>query len=516
MRTKLVIAGIVVVVGAGIAAVALGLVGGSDSDAANLVPEDALAYVDVSLNPPLSQKRAIGSLAERLPEDAQKKLTEAIPKGLNSMFEEIDLDYEQDVKPWLGDEIAGFAQGADGTGAALLATTDPDAAVAAATKAVEKDMGALKDATHREVTYSASKEAAVAIVGEYLVVGHPDGVKGVIDASHDGGLSSTEGYSNLVGSLEPDRVVTYWVDAPALFDEMEKAQELDKAEREQLAAVTQFQTAIAGSIFATSETVVLEYVSDKPDDADAEMAYTPSDPELLGRSPASAWLGFVMPDIGKNAKKLVDAMAEDEPVEEEFRKALGLELNDVLSWMGDAALYVGGNQVSNLSGALSVTSSDPAATEKFVNAIIDAGTAQGLAVRSTSAGDLKGFEVADPNMPARVQIFGGDRLVLAVDSQGAGGGSTAMAGVTGEGDTLADDGTFTDASDALGSGYAPIFYLDVNRATEVVKSTFGQSSTPPEFVEAEQYISRIAYLVAGTRDDPDRVLQRLVIGTTDP
>lgn len=517
MRMKVIAAGILAVVAAGIAAVALGLVGG-ESDVADLVPATALAYVDVSLNPSLSQKRAIADLTGRLPDDARKNLTEAIPKGLDSLFDEVHLDYEKDVKPWLGDEAAGFVLAADPEpeGALLLATTDPEAALAAARAAVEKDAGPLKDTTHREVSYAASKKAAVAVVGEFLVVGQPGPVKGVIDAAADGGLSGTQSYSELVGSLEPDRVVTYWVDTPAILDAMRTSNDLSEQEFQQLQmpGLAQFQTPLAGSLFATSETVVAEYVSTKPEDA--KVAYAPDDAELLGRSPAGAWVGFVMPSVGENARTLVESVAEDQPVDKQFREAVGLELDDVLAWMGDGVLYVGGNQLSNLSGALAITSSDPAATQTFVNAIVDAGKAQGLAVRSARMGGLEGFELADASVPARVTLLGGHRLVLAVDAQGAGAESTASQGVAGEGETLHDDATFTDATAALGEGYAPMFYLDVKRATQVVKSAFGQSSTPPEFAEAEQYLVRIPYLVAGAREDADRVLQRLVIGTADP
>lgn len=518
MRMKLVAAGIFVVLAGGIAVVALGLVGGNPT-AADLVPPDALGYVDVSLDPSLSQKRAIASLAERLPKDAQEKITEALPKGLNSLFEEIDLDYEQDVKPWLGDELAGFVHRADPDplGAALLQTTDPEAALAAATKAVEKDVGPLADATHREVSYSVAKDVAVGVVGEYLVVGDAKSFKAVIDAWHDGGLSGSEDYSTLVGSLEPDRVVTYWANTPAILDQMEKSEALSAEERQQLSfpGLGQFQTALAGSVFATSESVVFEQVSNKPDGAGEDIAYTPSDAGQLGTAPASAWFGAVIPGVGDAARKALDTFEKEEPVREPFREAVGLELDDVLAWMGDGTLFVGGSQLSNLSGALSIASSDPAATEKFVTALVDAGTQQGVAVRSTTVGGLNGFEIADATIPARVRLLGGDRLVLAVDAQGAGDDSTATAGITGDGETLAEDKTFMAAGGGLGTDYAPVLFLDVQRATEVVKSAFGQSSIPPEFAEVEKYIAPIGYLAGGTREDPERVHQRLVIGTTD-
>lgn len=216
--------------------------------------------------------------------------------------------------------------------AACCSTTDADAALAAARKALKRNAGPLEEASHGGVSYAAGTEAAVVVVDEYLVVGHPEAVTAVIDASAEGGLSATEGFATLVGTLEPDRLVTYWVDAPAVLKEMEglaKAQE--GAEELELPGFTDLQTQIAGGVFATTSSVVVEHVTDKPEDA--KLAYVPSDPDMLAGAPASAWFGAVAPDVGTNLKTLVAELPEDLNVEEEFKEFLGLETTSCRGWV---------------------------------------------------------------------------------------------------------------------------------------------------------------------------------------
>lgn len=527
MRVWLVAAGILVVLGGSAAVVMLGLMG-DESTAAALAPKDSLGYVHATLDPALDQKRALANLAKRLPEDAQEELEKSFPKALDSFLGGANLDFEKDIKPWLGGEAAFFVSGdlaKTPEGAALLETKDAEKSLEVARRVATEEGGEPEDATHREVEYSVLPESggpnepktAYGIVGDFLVIGTVDGVKGAIDASEEGGIDGNESYSELVGSLTPDRLLTYWVDTPAIFETMTK--DIPAEQREQFASSPLFsaQQPQAGALFATDESVVFEGVSSKSEENPGLFQSVPADPEFLGSLPEDTWFSFVFPSLGKNLEPVLESTPDFEQAEQAFTDATGLKLReDVLSWMGDAGLFVAGENVQQLGGALIVESSDPAKAKTFLDRVVNTGLEQGVAVRPTTAGGQQGYELADASIPGAVTAVAGERLIIAVDAPDVAEEDSAVAGALGEGGRLGDTEAFSRATDSLGEGYAPIFFVDVGGVTRVIKSTFGETSTPPEFAEVEPYLKRLSHVVAGSRDDGDRIMQRLVIGTTEP
>ena len=523
MRVWLIGAAIIAVLGGGVALVAADLMG-DEAGAAALVPVDAVAYVHATLDPSLDQKRAIADLAQRLPEGAGKQLQESIASQLDSALGEVDLDFEQDIKPWLGGEVALFFQG-DFTqphGAVLLETTDTEAALDVARRIAAAEDLQPTDETYRDHTLSvlpppdaAETEGAFGIVGDFLVVGTPDGVRGAIDASADGGIEGNPSYAQLVGALAPDRLITYWVDTPTIFEGMQEQLPADQAEQLTGTPLAAAQQPQAGAVLAEDDAVVMEAVSTKPDGEAGLLQMVPTEEGLLASLPQEAWLGLAIPSIGTNVTALLDSTPDAQEVEQQFTQMTGLDLrDDVLSWMGDAALFVQGNALPSLGGALIVNSDDPEATRTFLQRVVDTGMQQGLAVAPTRAGDLEGFALVEGSAPVHATALAGDRLILAVDSGQVFEAESAVTAITADGPTLADTEAFFNATSALGDDYTPMFFLDVRALTEVVRSAFGQSSTPQEFTEAEQYLQELSHVIAGVHDDGELVLQRVVIGAT--
>jgi hypothetical protein len=526
MRVWLVAGAILAVLGGSVAVVALGLMG-DDAGAPALVPQDSLAVVHATLDPSLDQKRALLSLSKRLPEDAQKQLEQSLPKALDNLLGEANLDYEQDIKPWLGGEVAAFITGdimTEPDGAALLETTDAEKSLEVARRVVTEEAGEPTDETYKEVAYSLvpktnddEPQGAFGVVDDFLVIGTHEAFKATVDAGDAGSIEDNASYSELVGSLTPDRLLTYWVDTPKLFDAATADMPAEEAELFASSPLLAQQQPQAGALLATEESVVFEAVSDKPEDNPGLFQVAPNDAGFLGSLPDTAWFSFLVPAIGQNLEGLLDSVPDSKEVEQQFSEESGLNLReDVLSWMGDGMLFVAGERVEALGGGIVVQSSDAEATTSFLDRIVDTGLEQGVAVRPAEAGGLKGFELADASVPVRVTALGGDRLVLAVDAPDVREEQSAVAGVTGDGGRLGETTRFRNATATLGEGYAPFLYLDVNSLTQVIKSTFGESSAPEEFTEAEPYLQRLSHVVGGTRDDGARIMQRLVIGTSAP
>ena len=523
MRVRNLVAALVTVLGANVVTL-VSAVGGDSVLAPTIVPADAIAYVHVTLDPSLGQKRALLTLTESLPDQARKKLNDGVPRALDDLFSEVDVDFDTDIKPWLGGEIALFVSGGlrEPNGAVLLETTDADAALRTARRIVEEHSGGTPtEVTHRETAYwtldarrgpLAGEDIAGGVVEGFLVLGTPTGVTSVIDAAADGGLNASPSYSRLTGGLPEDRLVTYWIDTPALVKEGLRDMPAAQARVFRSSPFFDRQQQIAGAIGVAEDALVFDTVSPRAERADA-LPNVPANPELMASLPAGTWAGFVVPGLGATLEALLDAVPDSLDVEQQFADEAGRDLrDDVLAWMRDAGSFVAGESLQRLSGGLVIESGDAAATGQVVDALRDAGVRQGGNARPVTAGGLSGFAVADRSFPARVTVLGGDKLVVAIDAAKVAPSDSVVIDFTGQGSTLATGETFDRAVESLGVGYAPVFYLDGDGLVKVVQSAFPGSDRPRALDEARPYANELSHVIAGVREDGDLLKQRLVIG----
>jgi hypothetical protein len=525
MRVGLLAAAVAVVLTAGVTLVVADSLG-SAAEATTLVPADAAIVVHARLDPSLGQKRALAQLLQKLPERAQQQVRQGIPNAVNGLLGEAGIDYAEDVEPWLGDEVALFLTGdlSAPDGAVLLQTSDAEAALAAVGQALAAE-GAdpQQESSYRDVTIWAVPveppaaevdvtEMGYAVIGDFVAIGTPDGLTAAVDAHRDGGIVADDDYRRMVDPLTDDRLLTYWVDAPQIVQSA--VEDIDEA---QVFAESAFafapQQESAGAVFATAESVVFETVTRKPDDGPG---FLPSESSvtLMGSLPAEAWVSAVIPAIGRNVVEILDEIPESADLEEVFSSSTGLDLrDDVLSWMQDGALFVSGEDVTELGGALVIESSDPAATTRTLDEVFRPGRGLDASVQPTQVGGMAGFELVDPAAPAHVVVLGGERLIVAVDGGKVNDEDSSAARLTGDGPTLADSEQFGRAVASLGGDYTPVFFLDVAGATQLIRSAFGASSLPTEFAEAQTYLEQVSHVVAGVRDDGQLISQRVVIGT---
>src|SRR5205823_945622 len=124
--------------------------------AAALVPQDALAYVSVAVNPSDSQKSDIDGVLAKFPKASKKTFDGFRDDALTKAVKNLGLDYQGDVKPWLGDELA----------IAVLPNT-PNPSPVGLIKS--KDDGLAKVALEKAAK-SPDFDAAYRIVNSYVVV----------------------------------------------------------------------------------------------------------------------------------------------------------------------------------------------------------------------------------------------------------------------------------------------------------------------------------------------------------
>jgi hypothetical protein len=151
-------------------------------DAIHLVPDDALAYVHVNVNPDTEQYKVARDVAARVPNLAgqvtDRLLLARIP-GPNGS----PPNFQRDIAPWFGGQAALAVVPAGGNAAEevqLLQVSDEGAANKYADSVAA---GTPKTSDYRNVPVSVDRRGlATAIVGGFLAIGRDSGVRAVIGA----------------------------------------------------------------------------------------------------------------------------------------------------------------------------------------------------------------------------------------------------------------------------------------------------------------------------------------------
>jgi hypothetical protein len=474
---------------------------GGDEEAASgaveLVPAGAVVYAEATLDPEGDQEEAIRSILAKFPGggNAGDKLKELIEKGLRES--DAPITYRDDIEPWLGDEAALFVSGSQNgqlqAAAGLIATDDEEAAQDALDKSAE---GETKGQTYKDVEYMVDESGdAGAVFDGFVVLGTEAGVKAAIDASNgDSKLSDDERYQDTIDAASEDRLGFLYVNMP----------ELARFARESGAGTfpESFQKFFKEPFVATADADEdgVTFEATIPEEVARTFAFLGQGSDLLDELPADSWLALAQSDLGAALDYYVEAFAGvaggRDAIEQQFRAATGLDLEqDVLSWMGDFAVFVRGSTVPELGGALLVETSDEAKSARFLDAIERLARTQaesGIRITPREGG----FTVSIPNVPQGIHAFQANGRVIfaygdgaAEDAAGGGGGAT-----------LGSDDDFTAARDSLGD-YEVSFYVLLQPIFDLVDST--GAADDADWQDAKPYLEPLRALISGTSGDGD-------------
>jgi hypothetical protein len=540
MKIRVVILAVVGVLGIAAIAVAGTLAyqtffGSAEDEAVNLVPADAVAYGSVFLDPSTNQKRAIGDLLEKFPEapsadEARNKLVDLIDEGLA----EIDMNFEDDIDPWLGDQIAGWAQIPDALGepsasapaspdttpaAFLIASEDDDAAIQFVEEASAKSDDELSEKSYEGADYMLNEAdgSAAGVVDGFLVIGTELGFKAVVDVSGgEDSLSDSETFSDATDELTEDRLATFYFDGSAFVDALEKSGGAPPGALESgsFGLLGGSLSPTAGALFVESDKVVFETTSE-PGDEDGQELPEISD-GLLPDLPADSWGAFGIPDLGATLEELYDTLLEASAqggtgspfdLDAQFEAQTGLNLReDLLAWMRDAGLFVSGTDPLSVEGGVVIESSDPAASSATVDQLATLLEQQGIRTEPFSAGGAEGFavDIPAPGVTQRAVVLAGERVVIAY------GEDAAVRALEGS-DPLSESEAFQTATEGLGEGFIASGYFDVDAIQELAEAA-GASQFPEYEEDVKPWLEPFTYVTFGSRENGGRLVQRLVIG----
>jgi Protein of unknown function (DUF3352) len=178
-------------------------------DASEMVPEDALAYLHVNLDPESEQYQDAQGLASRAP-----NLSSALLAGLPHPAGDGELDYEAEIAPWLGDEAAAaLVPGARGRPELvyLFEVEDEGGAEDFASRSLGE--GRVSTSERDGIEIQADGGLATATVEGFLTIGTEDAVESIIDvAPGDGGsLADSSVAESIADELPDDNLVDAFV-----------------------------------------------------------------------------------------------------------------------------------------------------------------------------------------------------------------------------------------------------------------------------------------------------------------
>jgi len=488
---------------------------GGDADPASLVPAGTALYAEVAVQP--TGERRDDALAA-----AGKILGTGDPAGeLSRLIDEAlakepgGLTWEKDFAPWLGEEVGVYAanlEAEEPSFAAIVATTDAEAARAAIQKFKETGEGTYEKRSHGDVDYELNEDGTAAgMVDDFLVLATEDLFKRTVDM-RDGGdsLADADRYKEAVEDTS-DSLAHYFVDTKTLIDLALKQDPTAAAQFEQFRSFLPVDKLgpVTGAFDADGESLAFDTVlTGVPEGAFRQLAslWAGGETELLGDLPGDAWGAYAFPKLGEGAESLFNTFAGalgGAAIAGQFKQETGLDLKqDIFSWVGDAGLFVRGTTMAELDGAFVIQSTDDARAEAAFGKLIGLiGKEAGAAPAPLQLeGAAQAFKIAAPGAEQPIVLARGEGRVVAAYGEAA-----ATAAI--QPDTeLAGSDLYSGAEEVLGDGLQPAFVLSVGDAIALADAV---GATDPEFDEARPYLERLGTVVSGGQAEDDTIRSRV-------
>jgi hypothetical protein len=490
--------------------------GGGGADPAGIAPAKTPLYVDFTIQPEGETKENVEALAQKLAgvDDLGGLIVSKLEESAGEEGEEVD--FEKEVKPWLG-ERAGFIypkfEGGDFNDfAAAIQVTDGGEAEAFVDKHVESGDEKFEDGSFEGVDFKVGEDGtAVGLIDELLVIAVEEGTfKEVVTASKGESLADESAYADAVSKLPPDSAADAYVDIGNLIGEAEAGGELDQSTRlffENAGVKLNEATAVASLVPGSDQLEI-----DVSSNAIGDNAPSGDASKLLESLPAGSVAALASAEFGKRLSEGIDQIDENgipgQVPPHQLKQALkqsGIDLEAIAGSIGDVGLFVEGNSERNLGGAMVLTTDSATQAKNTVSNI-------GLFLRASGApgvtavsGKASGFSVRSPELGRQpvVVVAKGERIAIGYGLEGA------MAGLEGSGETLSESPLYKEAVSALGS--TPIAaFVDGPAALKLASAL-----VPPGeegFRKAKRYLTKIDYLAAGSEASDGLATAKIIVG----
>ncbi len=516
------------------------------SASAGYVPADAVLYLEGNFDLNDSQRADLRTLIERFPgADADKLLTDALAQTLDDALAGAPFDYSNDVAPWFDGHAAvallDLKMPADGTSpqpsaVALFGVRDQAAATAFADK-LRASLGGnatsseVRGVTVWQVDASGSammaSSAAFAVTNDQLLVGTGvDAITSALDV-HAGAadaLANRSEVRDLAGHLPDGSVGVMTIDTATLLGEMSDA----------LASQMPGMTDTYAGLLSGSGTFAMASVSFEANAVHLDSAATAPTGDsaisngardLADQVPADAMFFADSGDLGARLSTMVTAMQAamsasgmDPATMQEMESALGANLADYVSWIGDGAVVAGYDGSQPYFG-LVLEATDPNAAAQRMGqlsglvqlATLDPSSGVTVSTDTVAGAQVTTVRVAFNGAPA-FGVPGADSgLVLqwAVDGDrvliGVGDRFVSQALQLDPADSLGATTRFGDATGRFPGANAATLFVDLAALRDALNANSAIGS------EMDQALSALDYVVGDTRVESGVMVEHLAV-----
>lgn len=494
--------------------------GSADSDVAGLAPPHVPIFVEGTVRPTGELESNADAAAERIAGVAD--LGELVVSELEDAAREDGepFDYEKEVEPWLGERAGLYFERLDEeddpTGLGMIVeSTDADA-----TRTFVEDQVSGSDDPYRSGSYEGVEyvvggddDKAIGVIGDFLAIGEEERIfKEMVDASAGDSLAAEDRFSEAISAASDGSLADVYLDVGRLLDQ--SGEQVDPQARQILknAGIDPSDATAVASVVPASDQITIELSSDLA----GREAPTGDAAELLGTLPGNAFAGVAFSGFGEQVKEAIDSLDEegipDAVPPNQLKKGLkelDIDLEALSDSLQDGGIFAVGNSEISLGGALVLTTTGSGASETISNI---ADLLRGVQVDGVTPlkGKYSGFSVRDE------EEFGDKPLVVAATEGRIAIGyglpatlSGLQAGAASEGRTLSENPDYDDAVAALGS--TPITgFADGPAALRLADSMI--SDDDEDFEEAKKYLKSIRFLALGSVAQDELATARLIVG----
>jgi hypothetical protein len=491
--------------------------GGDESaDPASVAPNDAPIYLEVTLQPDGKVRAGAEDALEKVlrTQDVSRRVVELLDQGLQDQ----GLQYERDLKPWLGRKgavvVTSFGSaGAGADAAVILAASDTDQALEKLEKPFRAEHADVEEREHRDVEYKIAPgdDEALGVVGDFAVLGSEAGLRAVIDAREDDqALADDERFKEATDRAPDDRLATFHLDPKALVDAIAARAGPRAGQLGNLPGLGDAEP-VVGGITADGERIAFEISHDPDTAADPSLGGLPESTPLVGALPEDSWAAFGVPDLGRAIEGIVNTVGQAQGLSPSILRDLlraqtGIDIQrDVIDWAGDIAFFARGVRADELQTGAVIEAKDPRAAERGLEKLgiaLERQTGDVKVGRLPKGTDGEGFtlEIRGVDRPIEV-VTRGNRVAIVY-------GRDAVDAALEPPGRLSDSRTFRDAAGALGGGIEPSLFVAMR---PILRLADNETREDDGFRAARPFLAGIDSLSAGSKREGDRTLTRLVI-----
>jgi len=490
--------------------------GGGEASLASIAPPTAPIFIEGTIQPKGQLQRDVEAAVKAIA-GIDDPGAEIIAKLEEEADEEGEpLDYETEIKPWLGDRAGMFLDEFDGEDfqqfAVAIETTDPDAAQSFIEKQADADEDPVEDASYEDVEYKidAADESVYGIVDDLVVIAEKErAFKAAVDAVNGDSLDDEAAFDDAMEGATEGSLADIYVDVGRMIEQSGDEIDATALKAFESTGIEPNEATAVASVVPGADQVEVLISSDLGD----QEAPSGDASELLETLDGEAFAALAFSDFGDQVQEALDEL-DKEGVPGEIPpnqlksglKEAGIDLEAIADSLEDGALFATGSSEKSLEGALVFTTNGSKEATEAISSIGDLVEATGTqGVKKIENGQTTGFEVNSSDLGEKplVVLTSGDRIAI-----GYGQAPAELALAPPQGGTLADEPAYDEAVKALGD--TPISgYADGPAALRLAQSL---SDNDAEFREAKKYLRNLSWLGIGSEADGNRVTAKLIFG----